>query len=91
MGAMRIEKRRQAGDYRFGSLVDLSPGDPDHRESAQRELGVLAPIALEVTRAGVGRERVDLDDELPVGPEEIDLPAVEAGVDAGLGEPGSSD
>jgi hypothetical protein len=75
------------GDHRrsnpCGTLRDLTPGEAHHAPPLHLQRHVSLTIRLERARRPVIRVAVDLDDEAPIAPHEVDLEALDADVRLG--------
>jgi hypothetical protein len=79
IGAATLTDR--GGDPR-GALGDLPPREPHHAPARERQCDVTLAIGLEGSWRAVVRVAVDLDDEQPCAPDEVDDVALD--LDVGL-------
>ncbi len=64
------------GNHRVRRVDELSPGEAQHRVAVEMEVGVAGAVLLERLTRAVEGEAVDLHDEPLLGPQGVDLVAV---------------
>src|SRR5579859_5942042 len=84
----RIESPAEVLGDELGLLGHLPIGVADHPESAGAEAQLLAAVTIDLSTRAVVAAAVDLDGEAVLTPQDVNLPAVEARVDLGHGQPG---
>src|SRR5829696_3526681 len=80
MRRRRLAAQQQAPQIRFdqlGPLLKLPPGDPDHAPARGLEPPIARTVELEGVRGRVAGVAVQLDDQPLLGPQAVDLVALD--------------